>query len=59
MRTPGGQEYRRNRRHLRKAPSQPAAAVDTEDDDNNIITQPVEQAVVEEPSETLPQEFPS
>ena len=59
LRTPGGQEYRRNRRHFRKAPlaSQPAAAIDS-DDDNNFTTQPVEQAVVQEPSETQPQEFP-
>ena len=57
VRTPDGQEYHRNCRHLRKAPSQPAAAIDT-DDNNNVTTQPVEQAVVEEPSEIQPQEFP-
>ena len=56
VRVPGGQELRRNRRHLRKGSLQPAASVHTDDDDD-IAMQPAERSVVEDPSETQAQEF--
>jgi len=48
---PGGQQYRGNRRHLKKTPVQlPRTTSLNHDDNDNVETYPVEQDTVEQPN---------
>ena len=50
---PGGREYQRNRRHLRKAPQFPITS-GVDDDNDDTTTQPAEQETVEQPDSPPP-----